>query len=222
MGCAEKSEGRIHRAYVTRSFFKLPQKHSKAKPREDKNMKKVLLPLASGFEEIEFISTADILRRAGVEVVIASLGENLLVNGAHDIAIKADCELKSVDITDFDAIALAGGYNGMMNLKANERVLACVKALHASGKLIAAICASPIVLNAAGVFDERTEFSCYPSCEEGLKGVFVRKAVCESGNIITSAGPATATLFALALVKKLCGADMCAKLEKELLVELVK
>lgn len=184
--------------------------------------KKVLLPLASGFEEIEFISTADILRRAGVQVVIASLSENLLVSGAHDIAVRANCELQSVDIADFDAIALAGGYNGMMNLKANERVLAFVKALHASDKLVAAICASPIVLDAAGIFDENTEFTCYPSCEEGLKGVFVGKAVCECGNIITSAGPATATLFALALVKRLCGADTCAKLEKELLVELVR
>lgn len=184
--------------------------------------KKVLMPLASGFEEIEFISTADILRRAGVEVVIASLDENLLVGGAHDISVRADCALQSVDMKAFDAIALAGGYNGMMNLKANERVLALIKALHAGGKIVAAICASPIVLNEAGIFDENTEFSCYPSCEAGLKGVFVKKAVCEYANIITSAGPATATLFALAIVKRLCGEQMHAKLQKELLVELVR
>lgn len=184
--------------------------------------KKVLVPLASGFEEIEFVSIADILRRAGFKVLIASLDENLLVKGAHDIEIKADCALQSVDISEFDAVALAGGYNGMMNLKANAKILECIKSLHSSGKLVCAICASPIVLNAAGIFDEATQFACYPSCEAGLKGVFVKKAVCKSENIITSAGPATATLFALEIVDYLCGKEVKEKLENELLLPLVK
>ena len=183
---------------------------------------KILVPLASGFEEIEFISIVDVLRRAGLGVIIASLDENLLVRGAHGIDIKADCALQSVDTTKLDAIALAGGYNGMMNLKANKSILELIKSLHTQGKLVAAICASPIVLNEAGIFDENTEFSCYPSCEVGLKGVYVKKAVCEYKNIITSAGPATATLFVLALVKRLCGVEIQMKLEKELLVDLVK
>lgn len=182
--------------------------------------KKVLLPLASGFEEIEFVSIADILRRARLEVMVASLDENLLVVGAHELAIKADCSLESVEISHFDAIALAGGSGGMMNLKA-ERILAGIRALHKAGKLVAAICASPIVLNAAGIFDENTQFSCYPSCEAGLKGVFVEKAVCECANIITSAGPATAVLFALQIVRYLCGKESKARLEKELLLPLL-
>lgn len=181
--------------------------------------KTILTPLASGFEEIEFVSIADILRRAGLKVIIASLDENLLVSGAHDISIKAECMLQSVDITKLDAIALAGGYHGMMNLKANKRVLELIQSLHRQGKLVAAICASPIVLNEAGIFDEKTEFSCYPGCETGLKGVFVKKAVCEYAHIITSAGPATATLFALALVKRLCGEQTHTKLKQELLTD---
>ena len=184
--------------------------------------KKVLMPLAEGFEEIEFISPADILRRAGVEVVVASLSEDLLVRGSHGVQVKADCTLSSVDFADFDGVALAGGYNGMMNLKGDERVLACVRALHEAGKLVAAICASPIVLNEAGIFDEGTQFACYPSCEAGLKGQRVEKAVFQSGNVLTSAGPATAVPFALALVGYLCGQDTKAKLESELLVPLLQ
>lgn len=181
--------------------------------------KTILTPLATGFEEIEFVSIVDVLRRAGLKVMVASLDENLLVSGAHSINIKADCALQSVDTAKLDAIALAGGYHGMMNLKANESVLGLIKSLHTQGKIVSAICASPIVLHEAGIFDEKTEFSCYPSCETGLKGVYVKKAVCEYANIITSAGPATAMLFALALVKRLCGAEICAKLEQELLTE---
>lgn len=182
--------------------------------------KKVLLPLAGGFEEIEFISSADILRRAKLEVIVASLSENLQVVGAHNISIKADCSLQNVDTKELEAIVLAGGSKGMLNLKSDERILALIKALHTQGKLVGAICASPIVLNAAGIFDENTKFSCYPSCEQGLKGIYVKDAVCEYENIITSAGPATAVLFALALVKRLCGAEIHAKLEKELLLDL--
>ena len=185
-------------------------------------MKKVLLPLAEGFEEIEFIANADILRRAGLGVVMASLGENLLVRGAHGVELRADCVLLSVDFTHFDAIALAGGFDGMLNLKGDERILAGIRALHTAGKLVAAICASPIVLDAAGIFDEGARFACYPSCEAGLRGQRVEKAVFKSGNVITSAGPATAVLFALEIVEYLCGKDSRAKLENELLVPLLK
>lgn len=184
--------------------------------------KNVLLPLASGFEEIELVSSADILRRAGINVIIASLGENMLVSGAHGISVKADCTLQEVNVGELDAIALAGGYNGMLNLKADERILSLIRTLHKQNKLVAALCASPIVLNEAGIFDENTQFTCYPSCEEGLKGVYVKQVVCEYANIITSAGPATAIFFALALVKRLCGIEIYDKLEKELLLDLIK
>lgn len=190
-------------------------------------MKRVLMPLAGGFEEIEFVTTADILRRANVCVVSASLGEERLVFGAHNIAIQAETTLASVLqetdlVAKFDAVILAGGGDAMANLKADARVLQLVKSFCDNGVLTAAICASPIVLDAAGVLSEQTKFTCYPSCEEGLKGVFCAEAVCESGNVLTSAGPATAILFALKIVQKLCGVTRAKELESELLLPLLR
>lgn len=235
--------------------------------------KKILVPLADGFEEIEFVSICDILRRAKCEVIVAALGENLLVSGAHEIKIKADCTLQSVDVSGLDAIVLAGGWGGMLNLKVNAQILDIIRALHSSNRLVAAICASPIVLNEAGIFDESSKFACYPGCEAGLKGTRVPKAVQvglgenltqsedfgvnlakknenlgenftqksenlsvnflqngenlssnagKKGLIITSAGPATAALFALEIVAHLCGENTRKALADELLVGLVK
>lgn len=217
--------------------------------------KKILVPLADGFEEIEFVSICDILRRAKCEVIVAALGENLLVSGAHEIKIKADCTLQSVDVSGLDAIVLAGGWGGMLNLKVNAQILDIIRALHSSNRLVAAICASPIVLNEAGIFDESSKFACYPGCEAGLKGTRVPKAVQvglgenltqsedfgvnlakknenlgenlssnagKKGLIITSAGPATAALFALEIVAHLCGENTRKALADELLVGLIK
>ena len=170
--------------------------------------KKVLVPLAQGFEEIEFINIVDLLRRAGLEVCITALNTELSVKGAHEIYIKAERFLEEIDASEFDAIALAGGYEGMCNLKQNAKVLELLKAMSAQNKLIAAICDSPIVLNEAGLL--QGDFTCYPGCEVGLNGHFISKSVVVNENIITGAGVAVASDFALALVRYLCG-DAAAK-----------
>lgn len=187
--------------------------------------KKVLVPLAQGFEEAEFIGIADVLRRAGeingnLELIIASLDKELLVKGANGINIKADFNLAQVDTENLDAIALPGGFEGMTNLKNSEEILRIIKNLHSKGKIVAAICASPIVLNAAGVLEG--EFTCYPSCEAGLKGTRLNKAVIVNKNVITSAGPATAILFGLELAKILCGDEVYKALYEGMLVPLSK
>lgn len=187
--------------------------------------KKVLIPLAQGFEEAEFIGIADVLKRAGelsgnLDVIIASLDNELLIKGANGISIKADCSVQSIDIEKLDAIALAGGFDGMKNLKNSDIILNIIKQLHRKNKIVAAICASPIVLNEAGVLEG--EFTCYPGCEVGLNGKRINKAVVVNNNVITSAGPATAILFGLELAKKLCGDEIYQKLYEGLLISLTK
>lgn len=187
--------------------------------------KKILIPLAQGFEEAEFIGIADVLKRAAqsnkdLEVIIASLDKELLVQGANGIMIQAECALDSINPQSLDAIALPGGFDGMNNLKNNAKILSIIKELHSQGKIVAAICASPIVLNEAGVLEG--EFTCYPSCESNLKGTRVQKAVVVNKNVITSAGPATAILFGLELVKNLCNNETYEALYNGLLVPLAK
>ena len=66
-------------------------------------MKTALIPLAQGFEEIEAITIIDVLRRAGVEVSVASLSGDT-VEGAHKLKVKTDTNLEKVKSSEFDAI----------------------------------------------------------------------------------------------------------------------
>jgi len=206
--------------------IKAKQKEEKyQKLKERKMSKKILVPLAKGFEEAEFIGIADVLKRAeasdkNLEVLIASLDDELLVQGANGIVIKAPYTLKELDLSNLDAIALPGGFEGMNNLKADERILNIIKDLHSKGKLVAAICASPIVLNEAGVL--QGDFTCYPGCEVGIKANRKNQALVKNANIITAAGPAVAILFGLELVKTLCSQELYNNLYEGLLVPLSK
>lgn len=188
-------------------------------------MKKILVPLADGFEEAEFIGIADVLKRASenvsdFEVIIASLDKNLLVKGANNISIQAETTLDKVDLNSLDGIALAGGFGGMNNLKNNSTIIKTIQDLHSKNKLVAAICASPIVLNHAGVLSG--DFTCYPGCENGLNGNRLNQAIVVNKNVITSAGPATAILFGLEIVRYLLGEEVYKALYEGLLIPLTK
>jgi len=167
-------------------------------------MKRVLVPLAEGFEEIEAVTIIDILRRAGMEVVVASLADGP-VTGAHGIQVAADAPLAALVAEDFDMVALPGGMPGAQHLKDDPRIAALVRRLHAAGRPVAAICAAPMVLAAAGVLQGRRATS-YPGflADAGASTV-VGDAVVVDRGVITSRGPGTALDFALALVEELEG-----------------
>ncbi len=185
-------------------------------------MAKVLVPLAIGFEEIEAVSIIDVLRRAGINVVVAAVGKELTVQGANEIIVKADLNIKDVDINTLDMIVLPGGLGGTDILAADETVQNALKFMNDKNKLIGAICAAPFALNKAGVLSKK--YTCYPSIEEQIRldGYTDKSAVIEDGNIMTSRGPSTAICFGLEIVKKLVGDEMYEQLKAGLLADFCK
>lgn len=179
---------------------------------------RVVVPLAEGFEETETVAIVDVLRRAGVAAVLAGLQPGP-VRGAHGIALVTDTELDGVAAGDLDGIVLPGGMPGTRHLAADGRVRALVRELDGAGKLVAAICAAPLVLSAAGVLEGR-EATSHPSVRGELTGARYVDGprVVEAGNVITSRGPGTALEFALALVERLAGADEAERLAEAMLV----
>lgn len=182
-------------------------------------MAKILLPLACGFEEIELVSIADVLRRGGVEVILASLDSALKVKGAHNISIIADTSLQEIKPNEFGAIALHGGMEGVQNMLASPTLLQITSNLASSHKLIGAICAAPLVLDELHLLTE--DFCCYPECEKMMKHTQAQRLdlPCKtSDHIITGTGPAFAISFALEILKSLEGESKAQEVQKQLLL----
>ena len=109
-------------------------------------MAKICVFTADGFEEIEGLTVVDLLRRAGAEVLMVSVGEGLTVKGAHNIELKADALFDEVCYDDADILVLPGGMPGTLNLRKHEKLCTLLNEFAAKDKKIAAICAAPMIL----------------------------------------------------------------------------
>lgn len=162
---------------------------------------RVLCLLTDGFEEMETVTPVDVLRRAGIEVVIASLHRKLAV-GRCGIRVEADVFLAGLDVSGFDLLLIPGG-PGVADLRKDGRAAALAGQFAAAGKPVAAICAAPLVLMDAGLLGGR-RFTAYHSVREELGGGLEERVVVDDG-IITSRGAGTALDFALVIVAQLVG-----------------
>lgn len=174
-----------------------------------------LVLLAEGFEEIEAVTIVDVLRRAGVAVTTAALGKSPVM-GSHGIALVADRALDGLSVSDFDAVVLPGGMPGARHLKEDARVQALLKEAVRLQKTVAAVCAAPIALEAAGVLVGRHATS-FPGHDLPSASYSEERVVIDR-NLVTSRGPGTALEFSLALVEKLVGADEKERLARAMLV----
>ncbi|MFW5976652.1 MAG: DJ-1 family glyoxalase III [Bacillota bacterium] len=182
-------------------------------------MAKIMIPLADGLEEIEAISNIDVLRRAGIEVITASIGNNLEVNGDHGIIIMADDNIDNIKSEEIDGIILPGGMPGAENLKNNENLIKLIQKVNKKNGLIAAICAAPIVLEAAGVIQNKNATS-YPGFDEQMKSCnYQEKRVVKDGNIITGRGPGVALEFALKIVEYLLSKGKAREIKENMLAK---
>lgn len=164
-------------------------------------MKRVLCILENGFEEIEAITPVDLLRRAGVEVVMAG-ASGAEVTGKCGITVLADAELKDVNFTLFDALLLPGG-PAVKELRVSRRVIGMIQWFHQERKLIAAICAAPLLLKDAGLIDGK-RLTAHESTTDELPGNTGERVV-HDGQLLTSRGAGTAMDFGLEMVSVLQG-----------------
>jgi len=174
--------------------------------------KRVLCLLFPGFEEVEALAPVDVLRRAGVEVVLASLTGEKLVTGRCNISVQSDASLAEVADQAFDLLLIPGG-PGVKAVRTDGRAAKLAQSYAQAGKPIAAICAAPTVLNDAGLLAGK-RFTSHSSVVTEIPESLQNERVVEDGNLITSRGAATAVEFGLALVRRLCGDAIAADVAK--------
>ena len=160
--------------------------------------------LDNGFEEIEAITTIDLLRRAGVALTTVSVSGSELVEGAHNILVKADKLFSDVDFADANMLILPSGATKLIE---REPLCQLLVKHNQEDKLIAAICAAPAVLGQLGILQGK-QATCYPGFEQFLGESHVGGLVVESHNIITAKGPGLSSDFAFCLIEKLVGTEM--------------
>lgn len=185
-------------------------------------MKKAIVLLAKGFEEVEALTVVDVLRRGGVHCITCSINGEEEVLGSHSIHVKANNLLEKVDVDKYDVLVIPGGMPGAVNLRDSEKVIELVKKFNNENKLIAAICAGPIVLGKAEILNGK-EVTSYPGFEGELGDVtYCEEIVVQDGNIITSRGPATAIYFSFKILENLTNKETVEKLKEAMLVKFVQ
>ncbi|MFT5429826.1 MAG: 4-methyl-5(b-hydroxyethyl)-thiazole monophosphate biosynthesis [Myxococcota bacterium] len=184
-----------------------------AKPR-------VLVPLGTGFEELEAIAAVDVLRRAGCQVITASVGATNPIVGRNRIRVLADLDLSDALTEwgdDWDLVLIAGGLGGVEAITANTELMALVRGRIKGERAVAAICAGPRALRDAGLPLD-TAITGHPGCADDLKEFtdYRTDAVVRAGSVITSRGAGTAVQFSLACVALLCGDAVADRVRAEI------
>lgn len=170
----------------------------------------VAIFLADGFEMIEALTPCDILKRAGLDVRLVSLGKEPFSVSTHKVKVTTDMVLSQIDPQTLDMIILPGGMPGADNLFANDALMTLVKNHAKADKPTAAICAAPYILGRLGLLKGR-KATCYPGFEGALDGAEVlSQGVVRDGNILTAKGMGVSLPFALEATKMLCGEDKAA------------
>ena len=174
---------------------------------------KAIVFLADGFEECEGLIAVDILRRAGVETLMASAMDGLMIDSSRHIKVEADVMAGDVDYDTVDIVVLPGGRLGTENLGANELVVEKCREF-AADRHLAAICAAPSLLAALGLLEGK-KATCHPDFEDQMTGAeLTGKSVVTDGNITTGQGLGASFDFSFELVRILVGEEKVAQIKK--------
>ncbi|HEM8863796.1 TPA: protein deglycase YajL [Providencia stuartii] len=183
----------------------------------------VLICIANGSEEIETVTTADLLVRAGIKVTLASVTDDgsIEITASRGVRIVADTPIIKVADEPFDAIVLPGGVKGAETFRDSPLVVEKARRMHLDGKIVAAICAAPaLVLEYQQLFPIGN-MTGYPTMKNQIaanKWVDKRVYFDERVNLLTSQGPATTFDFALKLIELLVGRDIAGKVASQLIL----
>ena len=179
----------------------------------------VYILLAEGFEEIEALAPADLLRRVDIEAATVSLTDDLIVQGGHSISVKADITLKQVDFKALEMLVLPGGLGGVNAIAETPAAIELIQKVWNAKKKLAAICAAPKLLAQLGII-KGMSVVCHPSVNNEVINaggrVLFNKQATRDHNLITGKAAGSSIEFALELVAAMLDRETSDKLSHAL------
>lgn len=171
-------------------------------------MMKGLILLANYFEDVEALITIDMLRRAKIEIDLVSITEDYNLITQSGVKLQADYLIDEIDLDKYAFLIIPGG-KAIFETHLNSNITKhCIKLFYQKQKLIAAICAAPLILDAVGILKGK-EYVCFPSCETNIDGIYKEnERVVVSDHIITSKAAGTTFDFAFAIIKYLANEEV--------------
>lgn len=181
--------------------------------------KKILVPLAEGFEMVEALTVVDVFRRADAEVDLVSVTDTTTVVSSHNVPVIADKLISACIDQSYDLIVLPGGVPGVDNLKKSEHLKSLLIQQNKEEKLYGAICAAPaVVLEPHGLLAGK-QATCHPLFTDKLTDKErILESVVIDDNCITSRGAGTSIEFALELLEAVMGKEKRKEVEKGLAI----
>ena len=176
-------------------------------------MKKVLMLVTDGVEEIEALSARDVFIRAGIEVTMMGIDDRFEILSSHKLLIKVVPFNKNY--SQYDCLYIPGGKLGVQNLDNFILLDEVIESFLAKDKIVASICAGPSLLGKRGYLKER-QFTCYPGWELGYEGIYTGLEACQDHNILTGRSMYFTNDFALLVIKVLLGEEESLKIERQI------
>ena len=168
---------------------------------------KVLAIIFDGFEEEEAVAPFALLRRAKIDLTIASDKETVI--GAHNIALTNISLLKNINYKEYDSLLIPGGPH-FKRLLIDNYVHEIMSYFMDNNKVVSLICAAPTILGKLGYLKNR-KYTCFTSMNEDFGGTYIDEKVVVDGNLITARSVASALVFSYAIIEKLLGKEELLK-----------
>lgn len=178
----------------------------------------VYILLGTGFEEMEALAPADLLRRAGIPVMTVGIGGKIIY-GSHNIGVEADITIDEIDLTDLDMIVLPGGLGGVASIRASKAAMDAVQFGWENKKFVAAICAAPTILAQLHITDGK-QVVCYPGFEAQMGSALPLTDVpcVQDGTVITGTSAGCSVPFGLSLIAALKGEEAAEAIRKQIVI----
>lgn len=184
---------------------------------------RALVCLAPGSEEMEAVTTIDLLVRGGINVTTASVASSgdLTLTCSRGVKLVADAPLVEVADGDFDVIVLPGGLKGAECFRDSPLLVETVRQFHLSGRIVAAICAAAGTVLVPHEIFPIGNMTGFPDLKETIpEEQWQDKRVVWDPRVklLTSQGPGTAIDFGLKIIDLLVGREKAHEVSQQLVM----